>query len=67
MAQDLGFCQMVTLPTRATSILDLFTNVPSYLKKCEVLAGLGDHEVVRVDSSIQPLRKTHQAQNPALE
>lgn len=58
MAQDLGFSQIVDIPTRGTSILDLlFTNIPSFVKKCYLLAGLGDHEVVRIISSIQPFRK----------
>ena len=57
-SQDLGLTQIVDVPTRGTSILDLlFTNHPDLIKKCYLLSGLGDHEVVRINSSLQAFRK----------
>ena len=58
MSQDLGLSQVVDFPTRGTSILDLFfTNNPDFVKKCSPIGGLGDHEIVRVQTSLQPFRK----------
>ena len=58
MSQDLGLCQIVDFPTRGTSILDLlFTNHPDLIKKCYPISGLGDHDVVRINSSLQAYRK----------
>ena len=58
MSQDLGLSQIVDIPTRGTSILDLFfTNNPDFVKDCSLIAGLGDHEIVLVKTSLQPFRK----------
>ena len=58
-AHDLGLSQIVDKPTRgATSILDLcFTNYPHLINKCEIIPGLGDHEIVKISASIRPPRK----------
>ena len=58
MSQDLGLSQIVDVPTRGTTTLDLlFTNLPAFIKSCTVLSGLGDHEIVRIKSSLHPIRK----------
>ena len=58
MSHDLGMSQVVDLPTRGPSILDLcFTNFPHLITKCHLLAGMGDHEIVRIVTSIRPPRK----------
>ena len=58
MAQDLGLSQIIDFPTRGTSILDLlFSNRPDLVKNCKLLAGLGDHEAVRVQLALQIIRK----------
>ena len=58
MAQDLGLSQIVDVPTRGTSFLDLlFTNNPGFVKKCSLIAGLGDHEIARIHSTLNPFRK----------
>ena len=58
MSQDLGLSQIVDIPTRGTSFLDLlFTNNPGFVKKCSLIAGLGDHEIVRIQSTLHPFRK----------
>ena len=69
MSQDLGLSQIVDLPTRGTTTLDLlFTNHPAFIKECTVLSGLGDHEIVRITSSLHPIRKkTHQANHSVVE
>jgi hypothetical protein len=57
-AHDLGLTQIVDIPTRGTSILDLFfTNSPDLSRKCNLLAGLGDHEIIEIKSLLYPLRK----------
>ena len=58
MSHDLGFSQIVDVPTRGTSFLDLlFTNHPDLMKNCSLLSGLGDHEVVQIQTSLQAHRK----------
>ena len=58
MAQDLGLSQVIDTPTRGTSFLDLlFSNRPDLVKNCKLLAGLGDHEAVRVQLALQVIRK----------
>ena len=58
MSQDLGLSQIVDSPTRGTSFLDLFfTNHPDLIKDCNILAGLGDHEIVSIKTSLQAHRK----------
>ena len=49
MAQNLGQSQTVDVPTHGTSFLYLlFTNNPGFVKKCSLVAGLGDHEIARI-------------------
>ena len=58
LSQDLGLSQIIDFPTRGLSILDLFfTNYPHLLKKCYPHAGLGEHEVVKIETSLRPPRK----------
>ena len=48
---------MVNFPTRGTNILDLFaTNRPSLVNRCPPLPGLGDHDIVFIDSDITAKR-----------
>ena len=48
---------MVLFPTRGDNTLDLFsTNRPSLVCWCSPLAGLGDHDLVYVESSVTPRR-----------
>ena len=57
-SHDLGLTQVVDKPTRGPSVLDLcFTNFPHLISKCDLISGLGDHEIVSVTASINPLRK----------
>lgn len=54
---DCGVQHLVNTPTRGDKILDLFfTNNPSFVQRCKVIPGVGDHEAVLIDSLIQPLR-----------
>ena len=58
MAQDLGLTQVIDVPTRGTSFLDLlFSNKPDLVKKVDLLAGLGDHEAVKVEIRLSIIRK----------
>ena len=58
LSLDLGLTQIVDIPTRGTSILDLlFTNHPDLVKNCSIISGLGDHEAVKIKSSLQAFRK----------
>ena len=58
MSQDLGLSQIVDIPTRGTSILDLFfTNNPDFVKNFDIIDGLGDHNIVHVKTALQPFRK----------
>ena len=50
--QNCSLEQKVTLPTRKESKLDLFlTNGPSLVNKCTTLPGIGDHDIVYIESS----------------
>ena len=57
----LGMCglqQMVTFPTRLSRTLDLFlSNRPSLVNRCSPLPGIGDHDLVLVDTNIMPHRQ----------
>ena len=54
---DCGMEQMVTFPTRMSSTPDLFlSNRQSLVEKCKALPGLGDNDIVFVESSITPKR-----------
>ena len=58
MSQDLGLSQIIDVPTRGTSFLDLlFSNKPDLVRNCKLLAGLGDHEAVKVQLALHPIRK----------
>ncbi|MCP3930316.1 MAG: hypothetical protein GY705_14575 [Bacteroidetes bacterium] len=58
MSQDLGFSQIINLPTRGDSILDLlFTNIPNFVLDYSILPGLGDHDLIKVKANLQPIRK----------
>ena len=55
--QNCSLEQKVTLPTRKESTLDLFlTNCPSLVNKCTTLPGIGDHDIVYIESSVTPKR-----------
>ena len=50
--------QMVNFPTRGTNILDLLApNTPSLVNRCQTLPGLGDHDIVFIDSDITARRR----------
>ena len=53
-----GMAQIVNFPTRASNILGIFsTNRPSLILQCKPLAGLRDHEIVFVESSLEVLHQ----------
>jgi hypothetical protein len=53
LVQDNHLKQVVTFPTRHENTLDLFLmNRPSLVNRCEPLPGLGDHEIVYIDTDI---------------
>eukprot|EP00057_Strongylocentrotus_purpuratus_P027291 XP_011681765.1 PREDICTED: uncharacterized protein LOC589552 [Strongylocentrotus purpuratus] len=57
MIQNCNLQQMVTFPTRGDNVLDLFlTNRPTLINKCSLLPGLGDHDIVGVDSDVTAKR-----------
>ncbi|XP_071492986.1 uncharacterized protein [Diadema antillarum] len=57
MIENCNTQQMVSSPTRRDSILDLFlTNRPSLINKCTLLPGLGDHDIVSIDSDVSAKR-----------
>ena len=57
---EFGFSQVVNFATRGNNILDVFfTNRPSLINCCYPLAGISDHEVIYIESSLAP----HQQQN----
>ena len=55
---DCGLQQVVQENTRQNSTLDLFlSNHPSHVEAVSILPGLGDHDVVQIDTRIKPKRK----------
>ena len=57
MMQNCGLEQKVNFNTRKENILDLFlTNRPSLVTRCTPLPGLGDHDIVYIESEITPKR-----------
>ncbi|MCP3852899.1 MAG: hypothetical protein GY694_22125, partial [Gammaproteobacteria bacterium] len=58
MSQDLGLSQIINFPSRGDSVLDLlFTNTPDFISETSLLAGLGDHDLIKIKSNFQPIRK----------
>ena len=57
LAETCNMQQMVTQPTRKDSILDPFlTNRPTLTTRCTTLPGLGDHDIVFIESSASAKR-----------
>lgn len=57
MLNRCGLQQEVTFPTRNSNILDLFlTNRPSLVSRCTCLPGIGDHDIVYIESDVTPRR-----------
>jgi len=55
-----GFSQLVTTPTHGHNILDLFaTNRPSLTKHLNVISGVSDHEIIKVESSLSAVIIQH--------
>ncbi|KAK3108364.1 hypothetical protein FSP39_006467 [Pinctada imbricata] len=55
---DLGCQQVIDFPTRGENILDIFaTNRPSLVNKATALPGLGDHDIVLLDTNIIPQQR----------
>ena len=55
MVMNVGVQQMVHFPTRGSNTLDLFlSNRPSLINHCTALPGIGDHDIVFIDSGITP-------------
>ena len=55
ITNDHGLTQMQTEPTRGKNTLDLFfTNNPSLVKNIQPIPGIGDHDMVLIDSHIKP-------------
>ena len=53
-----GMTQIVNFPTRASNILDIFsTKRPSLILQCKPLAGLSNHKIVFVESSLEALHQ----------
>ncbi|CAG2227037.1 unnamed protein product [Mytilus edulis] len=53
LVQDNHLEQIVTFPTRKNHTLELFlTNRPSLVNRCEPLPGIGDHDIVYIDTDI---------------
>ena len=53
LVQDNHLEQVVTFPTRKDHMLDLLlTSRPSLVNQCEPLPGIGDHDIVYIDSDI---------------
>ena len=57
MLFNCNFEQKVVTPTRGDNILDIFmTNRPSLVSQCISQPGLGDHDIVKIKSSVKPRR-----------
>ena len=51
LIQDIGLEQTVDFPTRLDNTLDIFaTNRPTLVTRCKPFPGIGDHDIVLVDS-----------------
>ena len=57
IADNMNYQQIVDKPTRGNNILDLcFTSMPTLVQDVDVIAGISDHEIVRIDTLIKPQR-----------
>ncbi|XP_071476520.1 uncharacterized protein [Diadema antillarum] len=57
MIENCNMQQMVSSPAHGDSTLDLFlTNRPTLINKCTLLPGLGDHDIVSIDSDVSAKR-----------
>ena len=55
-----GFSQLVTTPTRGHNILNLFaTNRPTLIEHLNVISGVSDHEIIKVESSLSAVIVQH--------
>jgi len=55
-----GFLQLVTTPTRGHNILDLLaTNIPSLIKHLNIISGVSDHDIIKVESSLSAVILQH--------
>jgi hypothetical protein len=58
LVQDNHLEQVITFPTRKEHTLDLFlTNRHSLVNRCKPLPGIGDHDIVYIDSDIHVTAK----------
>jgi hypothetical protein len=47
--------QLQLKPSRENNILDLFlTNQPSIVKSCNTIPGISDHNIIIVDTDLEP-------------
>ena len=54
---DCGLDQRVNFNTRGDKTLDLFlTNRPALVNRCTCLPGIGDHDIVFIDTNLKPSR-----------
>ena len=54
------FSQLVTTPTRGHNILDLFaTNRPTLIEHLNVISGVSNHEIIKVESSLSAVIVQH--------
>ena len=55
--QEKSMEQTVDFPTRLDNIIELvFTTHPSLVNECKSLPGIGDHDIVLIDKSIEVTR-----------
>ncbi|XP_041457324.1 uncharacterized protein LOC121409459 [Lytechinus variegatus] len=55
---EAGLEQIVTFPTRLEHTLDLFlTNRPAFINNCQSMPGIGDHDIVCINTDIIPRRR----------
>jgi len=59
--RDAALVQIIHEPTRGAATLDLFlTNKPDLTVRSEIIPGLGDHDIVLVDSLLRPAKSVQQ-------
>ena len=55
--QEIPMEQTVDFPTRLDNIIELvFTTHPSLVNECKPLPGIGDHDIILIDKSIEVTR-----------